>query len=129
MYAPGALRLEDSHFPTACPSCTQAAGTSGNFYAHVASPDVHAREDLLQMVLYVHGRDAGQQLSRLGVSTDGIYFEGKPGVLGRPYFRVLPHEGNNYAISMHGQIYRSRDGLTDFEKGPLQSIQARVLSV
>lgn len=118
VYSPGTLRLEDSHFPTTCPPCSLAPGASGELYAHIASPDVHVREDLGQIVMYLHGRDAGEQLTRLAVSSDGIHFEGRPEVLGRPYFRVIQHEGYFYALAMPGVLYRSRDGLSQFEEGP-----------
>jgi hypothetical protein len=117
VYTPGALRLEDSYFPTTCPPCALAEGATGTLYAHIAAPDVHVREDLQQIVMYVHGLDAGRQLTRLAVSRDGIYFEGKPEVLGRPYFRVISHDGYYNSLSMPGYLYRSRDGLTGFEPG------------
>ena len=68
--------------------------------------------------MYVHGRDSGRQLTRLAVSDDGINFEGRPENLGRPYFRVIRHQDYYYAMSMPGYLYRSRDGLSDFEAGP-----------
>ena len=118
IYTPGTLRLEDSHFPTTCPPCALAPGATGSLYAHIASPDVHVREDLQQIVMYVHGRDSGRQLTRLAVSEDGLSFEGKPGILGRPYFRVIKHQNYYYAMSMPGYLYRSTDGVTAFEEGP-----------
>ena len=33
--------------------------------------------------------------------------------------RIFPWQGMSYAISMPGQFYRSVDGMTDFEQGPL----------
>jgi len=118
VYTPGTLQLEDSHFPTTCPPCSLAPGATGALYAHIASPDVHVREDLQQIVMYVHGRDSGRQVTRLAVSKDGIHFEGQPDVLGRPYFRVIHHQDYYYAMSMPGYLYRSRDGVSDFEPGP-----------
>lgn len=119
VYTPGTLTLEDSYFPTTCPPCSQSPGQEGSpLYAHIASPDVHVREDLQQIVMYLHGRDIGQQLTRLAVSSDGIDFTGREEVLGRPYFRVVEHGDYYYALAMPGYFYRSRDGLTDFEEGP-----------
>ena len=118
VYSPGTLKLEDSHFPTTCPPCSPNPGSTAALYAHIASPDVHVREDLQQIVMYVHGRDVGRQLTRLAVSNDGINFEGKQENLGRAYFRVIQHENYYYAMSMPGYMYRSRDGLTNFEAGP-----------
>ncbi|MFM1897000.1 MAG: hypothetical protein RLZZ385_2074 [Pseudomonadota bacterium] len=118
VHSAGTLQLEQSHFPTTCPPCSEAPGTSGDLYAHIASPDVHVRDDLRQIVMYVHGRDVGRQLTRAATSADGIHFEGRPEVLGRPYFRVIPHDGYFYAMAMPGYLYRSRDGLSGFEPGP-----------
>lgn len=78
---------------------------------------MHIREDLQQIVMYIHGRDSGQQSTRLAVSSDGIHFEGKPEVLGRPYIRVIAHK-DYYALSMPGYMYRSAGGLTNFAPGP-----------
>ena len=118
VYSPGTMKLEDSYFPTTCPPCALASGRDAALYAHIASPDVHVREDLQQIVMYMHGRDDGRQLTRLAVSKDGIHFEGNPQVLGRAYFRVINHDGYYYAMSMPGYLYRSRDGLSNFEAGP-----------
>ena len=113
MYEPGTLRLDQSHFPTTCPPCAPARA-----YAHIASPDVHVDDARREIVMYVHGRDVGRQVTRVAVSTDGLRFDGRPEILGRPYFRVFRHEGFVYALAMPGVLYRSRDGLTGFEEGP-----------
>ena len=118
MHEAGSLKLEDSFFPTTCPPCSLAPGATGSLYAHIASPDVHVDDERQQIVMYVHGRGAGQQLTRLALSRDGLNFEGSPEVLGRPYFRVIEHGGYHYALSMPGYMYRSKDGLSDFQEGP-----------
>ncbi len=119
IYSPGSLQIEDSHFPTTCPPCSQTPGREGSpLYAHIASPDVHVRDDLQQIVMYLHGRDVGRQLTRLAVSADGIHFQGRQEILGRPYFRVVQHDDYYYALAMPGYLYRSRDGLTGFAEGP-----------
>ena len=112
-HEPGVLQLADSHFPTTCPPCAPPGA-----YAHIASPDVHAVDERRQIVMYIHGRDAGRQVTRAAVSRDGLRFEGRPEILGRPYFRAFRHEGFWYALAMPGVVYRSRDGLSDFEEGP-----------
>jgi hypothetical protein len=68
--------------------------------------------------MYVHGRDVGRQSTRLAVSSDGIHFEGRPEELGRPYFRAFRYDDLHYAIAMPGYLYRSSDGLSNFEEGP-----------
>jgi hypothetical protein len=118
VYSPGSLKIEDSFFPTTCPPCSLAPGQDAALYPHIASPDVHVREDLGQIVMYIHGRGEGRQLTRAAVSRDGIHFEGRQEDLGRPYFRVIEHNDFYYAMSMPGYLYRSRDGLADFQPGP-----------
>ena len=118
VYAQGSLKLEDSLFPTTCPPCSHRPGRTGALYAHIASPDVQVREDLQQIVMYYHGQSVGRQFTRAAVSEDGIHFEGREENLGRAYFRVIEHGGFHYAMSMPGYLYRSRDGLTNFEEGP-----------
>jgi hypothetical protein len=112
-YEPGTLQLEQSHFPTTCPPCAPAGS-----YVHIASPDVRVDEASRRIVMYVHGRDAGRQVTRAAVSTDGIQFEGRAEILGRPYFRSFRYDDFVYALSMPGVLYRSRDGLSEFEDGP-----------
>ena len=116
-YEPGTLQLDQSHFPTTCPPCSSPAYPAGS-YIHIASPDVHVRDAQREIVMYVHGRDVGRQVTRLAVSTDGLHFAGRPEVLGHPYFRAFRHEGFVYALAMPGVMYRSRDGMTGFEEGP-----------
>ena len=52
-------------------------------------------------------------------SDDGIHFKGLPEKIGRTYFRVFKHQGMTYGLAMPGQVYRSKDGLTNFETGPM----------
>ena len=81
-YEPGTLQLDQSHFPTTCPPCAPERA-----YVHIASPDVHVDDARREVVMYVHGRDVGRQVTRVAVSTDGLRFEARPEILGRPYFR------------------------------------------
>ena len=120
MYEPGTLQLEQSHFPTSCPPCVDAElnPNGPGAYPHIASPDVHVVNERREIVMYVHGRDVGPQVTRAAVSTDGLHFEGRQEILGRPYFRAFLHADYVYALAMPGVMYRSRDGLTDFEEGP-----------
>ena len=112
-HEPGALQLDQSHFPATCPPCSPEGS-----YAHIASPDVHVDDAQRRIVMYVHGRDVGRQATRAAVSTDGVHFEGRAEILGRPYFRAFRYDGFVYALAMPGVLYRSRDGLTGFEEGP-----------
>lgn len=111
----GALDIADSFFPATCPPCS---GPGGGAYAHIASPDVHVDEERRRFVMYLHGRDVGRQVTRAATSSDGLRFEGRPAILGGPYFRAFEHDGWVYALAMPGVLYRSRDWLGGFEEGP-----------
>ena len=71
--------------------------------------------------MYYHGlEDAGTQVSRVATSRNGIDFTALPPVIvDRSYLRVFQHDGLTYGLAMPGQIYRSRDGLTGWEVGPM----------
>ena len=138
IYEPGSLQLAESHFLTTPPTVSDERvreleaerRTSGVKYAHdlrteltsphIASPDVHIDNVNRRFIMYYHGlADVGRQHSRVATSSDGIHFEAQPQNIGRTYMRAFEHDGMTYAMSMPGQFYRSKDGLTDFETGPL----------
>lgn len=94
---------------------------------HVASPDMHIDHERRQIRMYYHadprpGKEAPYQMSYVALSVDGLHFESMPDALGLFYFRVFQRDGWHYALAKYkndgGVIYRSRDGLTDFEEGP-----------
>ncbi|KPK55731.1 MAG: hypothetical protein AMS21_13330 [Gemmatimonas sp. SG8_38_2] len=86
---------------------------------HIASPDVHVDDTNRRIIMYFHGLEGvSRQVTRAALSRDGIRFEARPEVLGRTYMRAFQHDGHTYAMSMPGQFYRSRDGLSAFEEGP-----------
>jgi len=69
--------------------------------------------------LYYHGRlESGGQASRVAISKDGLDFEAQPQVITRPYLRIFEWDGMYYGLAMPGVVYRSKNGLTDFEEGP-----------
>ena len=118
IYTPGTLTLEESYFPTTCPPCSVPAGSIAPAYAHIASPDVHVLDDRQEIVMYLHGREPEVQVTRVAVSKDGVQFDANPEILGRPYFRVFQHGDYYYGLAMPGFLYRSRDGISNFEEGP-----------
>jgi len=119
MYEPGTFKIEDSFFPTTCPPCSHASpDITAPLYAHIASPDVHIDNENQYIVMYVHGRDSGRQLTRAATSPDGLHFQGAHENLGRPYFRVIEIGDYFYALSMPGYLYRSQERLSGFETGP-----------
>ena len=139
IYKPGSLQLRQSHFLIEKPEVTDDEvnswllqrskgsqrgvshdATTEMTTPHIASPDVHVDEDAKQIVMYFHGLEsAGNQLSRVATSIDGIEFQAQPQVLGRTYMRVFKYGGATYALAMPGQLYRSTDGYHGFETGPM----------
>ena len=135
VHEPGSLRLEESGFPTEPPtaSAEQIAAFERRIGGrllhsalheitapHIASPDVLIDAERRRFVMYFHGlQDVGVQLSRVATSTDGVHFTAYAETIERTYLRAFKHDGMTYLMAMPGQFYRSRDGLTGFEAGPL----------
>lgn len=136
VHVPGSLQLEGSYLLTEPPSgpaealdklraTPRPANRSHDLFTeattpHIASPDVVVDEANRRILMYYHGLNGlQQQVTRVATSTDGILFVARPEILGRPYFRTFFHHAYTYAMAMPGQFYRSKDGLTGFEQGPL----------
>lgn len=119
VYSPGTLPLD----ATLC-------------FGHIASPDVHIDEANRRLVLYYHGpalrREQldgdpltarypflGGQRTFVAFSSDGIHFTTNTEILGPSYFRVFRHREWVYALGMPGLFFRSRDGISGFEIGPV----------
>jgi len=84
---------------------------------HVASPDVFVDDENQRIVMYFHagsvnvnGSGLGQK-SLVATSSTGLEFNNgiEPVVLGRFYFRVFEYNGNLYATSNSGYIFKARD--------------------
>ncbi len=101
IYKPGVLHLDK----------TQAV-------RHIASPDVLIDEETKSIRMYFHGPtpNKGGQKTFLSRSMDGLNFTVSPTVLGPSYFRVFKYDGYYYAL-VTGTFYRSKDGMSPFEKG------------
>ncbi len=119
IYAPGSLQLDE----TPC-------------FDHIASPDVHVDEANRRLVMYYHGPALrgeqfvgdplttaypflGGQRTFVAFSTDGIRFASNREILGPSYFRVFRHRDWTYALGMPGIFFRSRDGISGFQMGPI----------
>ena len=137
VHPPGSLQLEQSCFLTEPPEATEdqlhslrrmyreLLGPWPHDLAleattpHIASPDVHVFPRDERIVMYFHGLEGvGLQVSRAAVSVDGVHFVARDEILGAPYLRAFFHDGWTYAVTMPGQLLRSRDGLSGFEAGP-----------
>jgi hypothetical protein len=124
---PGPLELEHSMFASTPPDDSKLhaearafikAGADGN-YPHIASPDVWVDHETQQIRLYYHGRlEDGRQRTRVALSRDALNFTARMEIIGSPYLRIFRQDDWFYAIAMPGQLYRSRDGLGNFETGP-----------
>lgn len=105
IHAPGALALARSYYDL-----------------HVASPDVIVREDRGEILMYYHGcvsNETKSQTTRLAVSADGVHFTAREPVLGGAYWRVFEWRGMFYALQPPGRLYRSMDGVSGWEAGPM----------
>lgn len=93
--------------------------TSG-FSHHLASPEIRIDEAAQQIWLYYHGGDElKHQFTSIASSSDGLDFTRQHERLMNPYARLFDWQEWVYAITMPGQFYRSPDGLTDWQSGPL----------
>ncbi len=141
VHPPGSLRIEDSHFPAEPPAIPPGAleevearisTTRSDLKSlshdlakeltapHIASPDVHVDHRNKRILMYFHGLEGfARQVSRVAVSQDGVRFHGRPEILGKTYLRVFEHAGMIYGLAMPGQVYRAKDGISEFEAGPL----------
>jgi len=91
------------------------------FVDHIASPDVIIDHERREFRMYYHGAiDSLQnQRTRVAVSQDGLTFTEQPDVILDWYARIFRWDGWWYALTMPGTVWRSRDGLTGFERGPV----------
>ena len=140
IYEPGTVQLEQSHFrtePAQIPDQVQEQIDRGGWAPgrvegvpeplesatkpHIASPDVHVREDRREILMYFHGlEDFRFQRTRVARSKDGIHFEAGEPLLANPYLRAFQHDGQWYSMAMPGIFYRSRDGISGFEAGDVR---------
>jgi hypothetical protein len=90
---------------------------------HIASPDVLIDEVNRRFVMYFHGRlkSEGKQRSFVAVSDDGLHFVPHPRAIGPAYARIFRHGRWHYGLfgAQTVVLSRSRDGIADFEEGPV----------
>ena len=90
--------------------------TSAATTLHLASPDVFVNQVTKQIHLYFHGVvDGSLQKSKVALSSDGLNFKAKDEIVSWPYLRIFPFRNQFYGLAMPGFLYRSKDGLTNFE--------------
>lgn len=95
---------------------------------HIASPDIHLDEVNKQIIMYFHcplfvsgdKKDKAnyKQLSLRATSGDGINFKPETTQLGESYFKVFKWKNEFYAFSRLGILWKSKDGIAAFKKGP-----------
>lgn len=124
---PPPLELDNSGFATSAPAPGDMHPEAQAFidnnadgdYPHIASPDAWVDHRNRQIRLYYHGRTHnGLQRTRVALSDNGFDFTAREEILALPYLRVFQQGNYFYALAMPARLYRSRDGLTGFEKGP-----------
>jgi len=118
IYEPGSLKMEDC-------ACSDIIDGPPN---HIASPDVHIDHVSRSIVMYYHSPVLmsneerplfdQDQASMRATSRDGLNFVSEDNKLGDFYFRVFKWNDYHYAIARLGLLYRSKDGVKNFEKGP-----------
>lgn len=118
MYEPGTLQMKD------CPCSDITNGPP----KHIASPDVHIDEASRSIVMYYHcpvilseverTQFDQEQMTLRATSADGLHFISEENKLGDFYFQVFKWKDKHYAIARLGLLYRSKNGKSDFEKGP-----------
>jgi hypothetical protein len=97
--------------------------------SHVASPDLYIDHEKKEIRMYFHGKDETQELYQgnrqatfVATSGDGLDFTAHTEVLGPFYFRVFEYRGYYYAVAQDGRkggiVLRSKDGVTQFQRGP-----------
>ncbi len=140
IHPPGTLQLADSYFPTQPLTASEKdiAQIKALWHAekgpqklshdllteattpHIASPDVHVNHTDQTIVMYYHGLEKlAHQISRVATSADGINFTARPETFAKSYLRIFQHADYFYGMAMPGQFYRSADGFSHFEEGPL----------
>jgi len=136
IYEPGTLKLEESGFLVQSPEISERlmrrkskmdklrapnvpSVWADATYPHIASPDVHVINDLKEIRMYYHGLERfAVQSSRVAVSNDGLHFKAiKEIATINPYLKVFKYNGYFYGMAMPGVFFRSKDGLTGFERG------------
>jgi hypothetical protein len=128
IYEKGTLKIED------CGKCNFISQAHGN-YKHIASPDVLIDTAKKEIVMYFHcpvhagGADSIQnypQVTFRSTSTNGIDFKANEEIVNNAYYlRVFKWNGYFYAFARGGDLYRSKDGISNFEEGsnPFHKIQ------
>ncbi len=126
IYRKGTLQLEESLFSTTpsvqVPKFAKEAVKHGSDERtpHISSPDVHVHEDTKEIRMYYHGLQSdGYQTSRVAHSKDGIHFIPEPEIISFSYLRVFKFTAWYYGMCMPGIFYRSRNGISNWERGPI----------
>lgn len=94
----------------------QTLSTQGPTTPHVASPEVIIDNENKQIRMYYHGLVEGSlQMTKVSTSSNGLDFTPQGDLIGAPYMRVFKHNGYHYGFAMPGLMYRSKDGISNWE--------------
>ena len=83
---------------------------------HLASPEVIIDVENEKIRMYYHGVvDGSLQMSKVATSKNGLNFQANSEIISLPYLRMFTLRGMHYGLAMPGFLYKSKDGLTDFQ--------------
>lgn len=126
----GVLDLGQTPLPTERPDVPQPEwaqrfATDG-LYPHIASPDVHLREDSQRFEMILHGLwRTGEQVSLRAWSGDGLAWEVETSIVAwQTYLRVFSHDGWRYALARGGEVLRE-DETGVFHGAGVQALPSR----
>jgi hypothetical protein len=94
---------------------------------HLASPDFLIDSINQKIAMYFHcpvniiaddGSKTSPQLTIRATSKNGIDFISENQPLGDSYFRLFKWNDDFYTIARTGKLYKSKDGISNFEEGP-----------
>jgi len=83
---------------------------------HIASPEIYIDNKNQVIRMYYHGIVSGSiQKTKIALSKDGLLFIPTTETSIQSYARIFKHKEYFYALSSPGLLYRSKNGLKNFE--------------
>ena len=94
---------------------------------HVGSPDVHVIADNKEIRMYFHSvlPDTKEQKSFVAQSIDGINFDINPIPVANFYLRALPWRDCWFGMTKAGEMYLSKNGISNFIKLPVTAFEMK----
>jgi hypothetical protein len=123
IYNPGVLILSETVFGDGPDQYVEYKGSMVSAASHVASPEVIIDEKNKLFRMYYHGLGPEMKdchCTSIASSEDGLDFKSitNSQVVNGTYIRVFNYGGNYYAVERSGKLFRSENGIIEFEEGP-----------